>query len=141
MDPVLGPVMALGQPWGLIIVSVVLTLLSTLAYKYLTDQKQMGELKAEMKSLTNEAKTLKDQPEKAMEHQKKAMEKQMKYMMQSFKPMLFTLIPILLVFGWLRAFYDGMGNPAILFGLKWIWAYLIFMMASSLILRKVLKVH
>ena len=107
----------------------------------MTDQKLMKEIKQEMKDLQKEMKQFRDQPEKAMALQKKAFERQMKYMMQSFKPTLITLLPIMLIFGWLRLYYEGLGNPDVLFGLSWLWIYIIFSIVISIVLRKVLKVH
>ncbi|MBT4174947.1 DUF106 domain-containing protein [archaeon] len=141
LDPILGPVMSLPNPWNLLLISFLITGCITLAYKFLTDQKLMKELKGEMKDLQKEMKSLKDDPKKMMEVQKRAMEKNMKYMMQSMKPTLFTLIPIIFIFSWLRGYYTDLGNPDILFGLGWLWIYIIFSIVISLSLRKILKIH
>ncbi|MBI4447344.1 DUF106 domain-containing protein [Candidatus Woesearchaeota archaeon] len=134
--------MNLGEPYGLIIISFILTLIVTLAYKFFTDQKLMKELKEEMKALQKEVKELKDHPEKMMEAQKKAMEKNMKYLMHSMKPTLITFIPIILIFGWLRQYYTAIGNPDLPpFGLTWIWTYIIFSLVMSIALRKILKIY
>ena len=140
-DPTLGWLLnTLPAPWGLLVISFLLTLLITLAYKYITDQELMKTLKADMKAIQAEAKALKDDPKAAMAKQKEAMDKNMKYMMHSFKPMLFTFIPIILVFGWLRAYYEGLGNPDVFFGITWLWSYIIFSIVISFAVRKVLKV-
>jgi len=94
-----------------------------------------------MKGFQKEMKDLKEDPKKMMEVQKKAMEKNMKYMLQSLKPTLFTFIPIIFIFGWLRGYYETLGNPSILFGLGWIWIYIIFSIVISMVLRKVLKIY
>jgi len=141
LDPVMGPLMSIPSPYNLLLVSFILTGAITLTYKFLTDQKLMKEMKDEMKSLQKEMKELKDQPDKVMSHQKKVMEKNLKYMMQSMKPTLITFIPIIIIFGWLRAYYTDLGNPVIIFGLKWIWVYIIFSIILSISLRKVLKIH
>ena len=101
----------------------------------------MKELKGEMKEFQKEMKDLKDDPKKMMEVQKRAMEKNMKYMLQSLKPTLFTFIPLILIFGWLRSYYAAIGNPAVLFGLGWIWIYIICSIAFSIGLRKLLKIY
>lgn len=141
LDPVLGPVMSIPSPWNLLLVCFILTGVITILYKYLTDQKMMKELKDDMKMHQKEMKELKDNPQKMMEVQKKAMEKNMKYMLHSMKPTLFTFIPIIFIFGWLRNYYLELGNPDVLFGLGWIWIYIIFSIAISMALRKILKIH
>ena len=141
LDPVLNPVMSIPTPWNLILVSFIITSIVTLAYKFFTDQKLMKELKGEMKDLQKEMKEFKAHPEKVMAAQKKVMEKNMKYMMQSLKPTLITLIPILFIFNWLRTYYTDLGNPDVLFGLSWLWIYIIFSVAISIGLRKALKIH
>ena len=141
LDPILGPVMSIPNPWNLLLLSFTLTLIVTLLYKYLTDQKLMKELKDEMKAMQDEMKLLKEDPEKMMELQKKALEKNMKYIMQSLKPTLITMIPFLFILEWMRRYYTNLGNPDVLFGLSWIWIYILSSLILSLALRKLLKVH
>jgi len=76
----------------------------------------MKEIKQEMKDLQKKMKEFKDQPEKAMAIQKQIMEKTMKQMMQSIKPTLITFLPIILIFTWLRSYYENIGSPDVLFG-------------------------
>jgi uncharacterized membrane protein (DUF106 family) len=140
-DATLGPLLNLPKPFGLLAISFILTLLITIIYKYMTDQELMKTLKADMKSAQAEMKKLKDDPKKMMEMQKEAMQKNMKYMMKSMKPTLVTFIPIILIFGWLRQYYEAAGNPDVFFGLSWIWSYIIFSIVLSIIMRKVLKIH
>ena len=141
LDPILEPFMSIPSPWNLFLLSFILTLIMTLLYKFMTDQKLMKELKDEMKELQSEMKTLKDSPEKMMEVQKKAMERNMKYLLQSLKPTLITFIPVLIIFSWMRQYYTELGNPDVLFGLSWIWIYILSSIILSLTLRKLLKVH
>ncbi len=141
-NPTLGWVLnTLPSPWGLLLVSFLLTLLMTLAYKYFTDQNLMKSLKEEMKAMQNEVKGMKDQPDKMMAKQKDLMDKNLKYMKQSFKPMLITFLPMIVIFGWLRGYYTLVGEPKVLFGLSWLWAYIIFSIVLSFALRKLFKVH
>ncbi|MBS3107730.1 DUF106 domain-containing protein [Candidatus Woesearchaeota archaeon] len=137
----LGPVLNFPDPFGLLIISVLLTLFITLIYKYTTDQKAMKEMKDMLKEFQKEIKLLKDKPEKALEKQKEAMQINMKYMMASFKPMIFTFVPLVLVYGWLSKYYTALGNPDVFFGISWFWSYVIFSIVASMVLRKVLKVH
>ncbi|MFH1649362.1 MAG: EMC3/TMCO1 family protein [Candidatus Woesearchaeota archaeon] len=103
LNPVFSPLLALNPALAILIVSAVLTLLTTLIYKWTTPQARLKELKAEMKGYQDKIKKLKDNPKKAMEVQKLAMAKNMEYMKHSFKPMIYTFIPIILVFGWMSA--------------------------------------
>ena len=141
LDPVLGPVMTISNPWNILLLSFVLTLVMTLLYKFLTNQKLMKQLKEEMKLHQKEIKELKNMPEKMMETQKVMMDKQIKYFLQSLKPTIVSFIPVILIFTWMRNYYLGLGNPAVLFGLGWIWAYILSSIIFSIGLRKLLKVH
>lgn len=143
-----GPIMNLPAPLNLFIVSLILTVIITLAYKYLTDQKKMKELKDEMKDMQKQMKEMKDKPDKVMSMQKEAMKKNMEYMKHSMKPTLFTFLPIIIIFGWLRKYFDlqaAAGTPFSFsfFGLNlsWLWSYIIFSLITSIVLRKILKVN
>lgn len=102
-NPVFLPLLRfLGPTLFVIVLSLLVSLLVTLAYKYLTNQEMMKSLKEDIKRHQEELKKHKDNPKKSMEIQKQAMSKNMTYMTSSLKPSLFTLIPLLLVFGWLN---------------------------------------
>lgn len=103
LNPILSPLLMLNPALGIGLISILISLVITIVYKYVTDQNLMKSLKTEMKALQKEMKELKDHPEKAMKVQKQAMETNMKYMMHSMKPTLFTMLPIILIFGWLNA--------------------------------------
>jgi uncharacterized membrane protein (DUF106 family) len=104
LDPVLNPILQLKPVWAIILISFVLTLIITIAYKYLTNQEKLRKLKAELKEIQGKVKTLsKEAPEKAMAVQKEAMEKNLEYMKHSMRPTLFTFLPLILIFGWLNA--------------------------------------
>ncbi len=103
VDPVLRPILSINPFLAILLVSLFISLLITLIYKWMTDQELMKTLKQDMKVMQKELKELKQHPKKMMEHQKKIMEKNMKYMMHSLKPTLVTFVPIILIFGWLNA--------------------------------------
>ena len=103
LNPVLGPLLSLPSLWAVFIISLVIALLITLVYKWMTDQHLMKSLKEDIKSFQKQMKELKHDPKKVMEIQKRAMETNMKYMMHSMKPTLITFIPIIIIFGWLNA--------------------------------------
>ncbi|MBD3209331.1 DUF106 domain-containing protein [Candidatus Woesearchaeota archaeon] len=104
LDPVFSPLLTLPSWLAILIISVVITTLTTIAYKYLTDQTKMKALKKEMKGAQKRMKELsKSDPQKAMKMQKDMMGKNMELMRHSFKPTLYTLIPIIIIFGWLNS--------------------------------------
>jgi len=86
-----------------VIISLIVSVIIVVIYKFMTDQNLMKELKDEMKELQNEMKTLRDNPQKMMEVQRRAMQTNMKYMGHSMKSTLVTFIPIILIFGWMNA--------------------------------------
>ncbi len=102
LDPILSPLLYFQPLLSILIISFTISLLITLAYKKLTNQDLMKDLKGEIKELQKEMKTLKDKPDQMMKVQKQAMDTNMKYMMHSLKPTLFTFLPIILIFGWLH---------------------------------------
>ena len=124
---------------GILVISLVLTLLVTLAYKFMTDQHMLKNIKDEMKDLRKQMKENKHDQSKIMELQKISMEKSLKQMKQTFKPMLITMLPLLVIFSWLRNTYNPIGP--IVGSLTWIWVYIISSMIFSIILRKIMKVH
>lgn len=140
-DGTLGHVLGLQDPYGLMIVSFALTLLMTLAYKFFTDQNLMKTLKDDMKDMQKGLKDTTQTVEKKMSMQKDIMSKNMEYMKHSMKPMLITFLPIIIIFGWLRGYYEAIGNPQIFFKLTWLWTYMIFSIIFSILIRKILKVN
>jgi len=128
LDPLLNPILnmvpaesSMGPFYLIISFSLLISLLTTIVYKFVTNQDLMRSLKHELKELQKEMKTLKDNPERMMEVQKKSMETNMKYMTQSFKPTLITLIPIIIIFGWMSAhlaYYPIMSDSNFVVGIN-----------------------
>lgn len=102
-NTIFGPLIRLNILFAVIVISFLISLIMTFAYKWMTDQHLMKSLKEDMKSHQNEIKKHKDNPQKMLELQKLAMDKNMKYMMHSMKPTLVTFIPIIIIFGWLSS--------------------------------------
>lgn len=102
VDPIFAPLLKLPELWAIIIISIIMTVLITMVYKWMTDQHLMKTLKEDMKKFRDQMKQFKEDPKKVMEIQKRAMETNMKYMMHSMKPTLITFIPIIIMFGWLN---------------------------------------
>lgn len=103
LDPILRPLLNLGPLLTILIISLVVSLLTTVIYKYATDQTKLRKLKADMKRYQKKAMASKDDPDKAMKMQKEMMKLNGEYMRSSMKSMLYTFLPILLFFGWLGA--------------------------------------
>ena len=120
---------------SIVIIAFVVTLITTLITKYLTDQKRIKELRSnakEKQALFKEARKEGDL-DKVKDIQSKMMEENMELMKHSLKPMIYTAIPFLVLFIWIRNVYD----PILA---HWIWWYIGAGIASSLVLRKFLKV-
>ena len=138
-----------GPVWSIILLSLILTTLITLAYKLLSNQVVMKQLKSESEALKKEMKAVKHDTDKLMEVQKKAMEKSLEYMRHSMKPTLFYIIPLLLVFGWMSKTFKGYGDlvnwgfyiPLFGTGLSWLGIYFISSIIFSIIVRKLMRVH
>jgi len=113
--------------------SVIVTFLSTLAQKWLTNQEHLKSLKKRQKEIQKELRGCKDQC--LMKELNSEMMKLTGVMFKSsMKPMFATIIPFLILFAWLRGIYvPVMGN-------SWIWYYIGYSLVASIVLRKVLKV-
>ncbi|MFP4567983.1 MAG: EMC3/TMCO1 family protein [Candidatus Woesearchaeota archaeon] len=95
--------MELPHFWIIFILSFLATLLTTVIYKFATDQKRLKEIKSSLKDLRKKQKDVKGDSKKLMALQKEMMELNMEMMKQSFKSMLYTFIPLILLFSWMSA--------------------------------------
>jgi uncharacterized membrane protein (DUF106 family) len=140
LDPSAGALLSWNLTIGMLLVTFIITLITTLIQKYATDQKALKELRAEKKILQEEMKKFKDNPEKISELSKK----QMEFIPRTFKltsrTVLFTGIPFLLFFRWFYDFFALIGQPKFFGFLPWFWFYLISTLIFSSILRKYMKV-
>lgn len=91
---------------GILILALIITLITTLIYKYTTDQKLLKSVKEKQKKLQEEMKKSRDNPKKMMKINKEMMELSMSMMKESFKSMLYTILPILILFGWIASNYS-----------------------------------
>jgi len=103
LSPLVQPLLNRSPFWVIFLTAFVVSLLITLAYKYMTDQTKMKYLKDQQKEYQKKMKGLRDQPEQMMKVQKEAMKLNGQYMKLSLKPTLITMLPILLIFGWMSA--------------------------------------
>ena len=140
---------------SMIVLSFLITLGMTLAYKRFSNQEELKRSKERTKELQAKMKAEKDQA-KLMGYQKEMLEISMSQMKHSMKPMLITFLPLIAIFAGLKYLYAGVGNlmnwsfglpifcnllPGVCNGAGWFLSYIIFSMAFSIVLRKILKVH
>jgi uncharacterized membrane protein (DUF106 family) len=133
---------------SIILFSLIITFVSTWAYKLLINQVKMKEIKERVKSLQEKMKAEKDQT-KMMQIQKEMLQLSGEQMRLSMKPMLFTFLPFLLVFAFLRNVYNGTGDiiswginlPLVGTGAGWLLSYIILSLIFSIILRKIMNVQ
>ena len=100
LDPVFGILLKLPPFWGILIITLIVTIITILIYKKTTDQEVLKSVKEEMKEIRKDMEAFKHDAGKLAELQKRSLEKSMVQMKQSMRPMLFTMIPILIIFAW-----------------------------------------
>lgn len=142
-DFLFGWAVAISPLLGIIFISFILSLLSSIAWKYLTDQDLLKSIRENSSKLREEMKKHKDDPKKLSEINSKMGKESLETMKiqykQSIKPMIATLIPFALAFVWIRNTYQPFGD--IFLGMGAIWTYIVFSMVFSMILRKAMKVY
>ncbi len=140
---------------SILVISFLITLFTTLIYKYTTNQQHLKQIKEDLKKFRQEMRNYKDDPKKMMEIQKKSMELSMQSMKSTLKPTFITMIPLLLVFVWLSNVYKTVNAnnitgavtagkimvPVFSFSIGWIWVYIISSVIFSIVIRKILKVY
>lgn len=118
--------------YSLAVFSAVVTLVSTLVTKWLTNQEHLKSLKERQKQIQKDLKKCKPGEKLFEELQAEMIQISMTMMKSSFKPLLITFVPFILLLGWIRKTYTP-----ILPG--WIWYYLGISIVASLIYRKIFK--
>ncbi|WP_407424154.1 DUF106 domain-containing protein [Methanobrevibacter sp.] len=91
-----------------LIIAFIVSLITTVANKYLVDQDEMNDIQKEMKEFQNELREAqkKGDGKRVAELQAKQpelMQRQSKMMSNQFKPMIVTFVPIILIFFWMRS--------------------------------------
>jgi len=87
----------------ILILSFISTLITTIIYKYTTDQKRLKEIKTKLKDMREKQKKHKNDTKKLISLQKEMMQLNMEMLKQSFKSMLYTFIPLIVLFAWMSA--------------------------------------
>jgi len=104
IDPALNWILVFTPIIGILIVSIILGVISTVVYKYASDQKKIKELKDKTKEIQKKIKKVsKENPQKAMEMNSELMKLNGPMMKETMKPMFYTLIPSLLILAWMSA--------------------------------------
>jgi uncharacterized membrane protein (DUF106 family) len=112
MNSIFNPILALdpnpaNPALTVLVIAFIVSLITTIANKYLVDQDEMNEIQAKSKKLTKELREAqkKGDGKKVAElqaQQSEMMQEQSKMMSSQFKPMLVTFVPIILIFFWMR---------------------------------------
>ena len=139
LDPTAGYLLDNNKLLGMTIIVFVITFITVLLQKYLTNQEELRKLKAEQKILQEEMKKYKDHPEKLLELQKKQFEFLPKTMDLTMKPLIYTAVPFILFFRWFNDYFTT--SPYMFFNfISWFWFYFLGSIIINSILRKILKV-
>lgn len=132
-------------------ISFVVTLVTTLIYKYTTDQVKLKQVREDIKRHQEDLKKNQHDPKKVAELRDKLMALSFEPLKLTLKPLLITMVPALVVFAWIRNSVDPskvilnlpfnfpkIGDNS---GFGWLGVYIITSVIFSTILRKVLKVY
>jgi uncharacterized membrane protein (DUF106 family) len=129
--------------FGIFLVAAILSLISVVSWKYLTDQTLLKDLRERTKKMQAQIKEHRGNPDKMKEINSKMGKDQMQAIKlqykQSIKPMMVTLIPFAFVYVWIRNTYEPFGD--ILFSFGGVGTYIIFTIVLSMVLRKIMKVY
>ncbi|MBX7076313.1 MAG: EMC3/TMCO1 family protein [Methanobacteriaceae archaeon] len=111
LDAIFAPLIALDPTpknpmLTIFVISLIISLITTIAQKLLVDQDEMHQIQEDMKAYQNEMKEAQQSGDnkklaKLQSQQGEMMAQQSEMMKMSFKPMIVTFIPILLVFYWM----------------------------------------
>ncbi len=138
LDPSLGALLDWNVSWGILIVSLAISLITSLLQKYMTDQETLKSIRAEQKLIGDQMKEFKDHPEKLLELQRKQMPLLGKSMELTMRPTLYTAVPFIILIRWFGDYFAD--HSVKIFGLlSWLWAYILFAILFSLVFRKVFK--
>ena len=105
LNAIFSPLFKIPSIAAIFILSLLVTFIITIIYKYTTDQALLKNVKEQQKKLQDEMKKHRDNPKKLMKLQREAMSSSMEMMRESFKSMLYTFIPILILFGWIATHF------------------------------------
>jgi uncharacterized membrane protein (DUF106 family) len=102
-DPVFVPLIRISPLLAVVVLSLLITFIMTIIYKYMTNQKRMKEMKDKLNGFQKEIKAAGKDQKRMMEINKEMMMINAEYMKHSLKPMIVSWIPVLLIFAWMSA--------------------------------------
>lgn len=140
LDPTFGNLLKLNITWGMSIIVIIISLITSLVQKYTTDQETIRDLKKQQKEINKRAKEFRHDPSKMMEIQKEIWPISSRLMKLSMRPIMFTGIPFILIFRWFMDTFTEMGEPIFFGFFSWFWFYLVSAIVLGGIIRKLLKV-
>jgi len=140
LDPTAGFLLNWNLTFGMLIMVLVISFITTLVQKYATDQEALKEMKKEQKKLQEEIKKAERGSKEHQELTMKSMSSMLPMMKLSMRSIIYTGVPFILFFRWFRDFFTTIGDPKFFGFLSWFWFYLIFVMVFSSIFRKIFKV-
>lgn len=148
LSAMFAPVLGLEPVIGLFILAAFVSLILTLPYKFLVDQKKMREHKEKIKEIQKQMKEVqKTDPEKSNKLLSEMLALSNRQMMSNFKPMIPGMLLVLLVLPWVAVTFTG--SIALLpfslpfFGndLGWLMWYFLASLPTTYIFRKMLGVQ
>lgn len=143
LDPSFGILLNWNLHWGMLIIALFISLITTFIQKYATDQEALKELKAGQKELQKEMKKFQKEgnTSKVMELQKQQFSSMPEMMKLSMSSIVYTGIPFVLFFRWFNDYFSAIPEFRFFGFISWFWFYLILLMITGGVLRKILKVH
>ncbi len=130
------------------ILSLGLSLLMTLASKFLVNQQEMKKAKKDMEFFRNKASHAQKAGDlkKSNEYMSEMMKASSRQFRHNMKPMLFSFVIVILAASWFAVTYAGVkilspvNIPFLGNELNWFWWYIIIVLPFSTIFRKLLDV-
>ena len=136
LDPSAGALLNWNTTWGMLIIILILSIITTLLQKYTTDQATLRELRKQQKEIQKEIKKHRDNPQKVMELQRSSLPASMKMMQLSMRSAFYTIIPFILLFRWFLDYFATIPDFRFFGFFSWFWFYFIFTIIFSSFLRK-----
>jgi len=147
MNAIFAPVMGLNPALSLAVISVTITFVITVLYRFLSDPKKLKDLRDRTKEINAKIKEMqKSNPEEAKKLTNEMLEITNKQMMASMKPMLATLLIAALYLPWMSEHFKGpvvmlpVSVPIFGADLGWIMWFILISVPASQIMRKAMGV-
>ena len=136
---------------SVISLSFLISLITTLVYKFTTDQNKLRVIREELKTIRKDMVEAKNDPKRMQELQSRSMEISMEQFKHGLKPMLITWLPAIIIFGFINKSLPAdkivwklpfnlpkIGSNE---GFGWLGVYILSSLVFSTVLRKLFKVY